>query len=149
MARINGDVFAGAVAEALLAKVDPAIDARLSTAPAIQRPRPLTLGDYQRDGWMTRGQFEKQMAMEANERALDEAAECVVRRAPTASRAVFAAPYATPAAAAAIDALRPDLGACLGNNALRLTPFQLRGALALNYLRLAVGADPSLKAKLI
>ena len=78
----------------------------------------------------------------------DQGGECVVRAAPAPSRAFVETAFGSPEERAAVLPLGPALQHCVGAGSVKLLPQQLRGALANNYMRLAVAADPSLKARL-
>lgn len=64
--------------------------------------------------------------------------ECVVRAAPAASGRLIRADVASPIEAAAFEAVKPALSSCLSaGETFAFSPELLRGAVALNYYRLA------------
>ena len=63
--------------------------------------------------------------------------ECAVRSNPEASRALIVSKADSPERASAIVGIKPVLGGCLGEGTLKLNTFNLIGALAVSYVRLA------------
>lgn len=62
--------------------------------------------------------------------------ECVVRKDPAATRAVLIADVDSKDEQQKIEALTPALMECLGQGSLKMSPVELRGALAINLYRL-------------
>ena len=81
----------------------------------------------------TQNGFEKAKVMGA----LSRYGECVVRRDPNDSRLWVLTPPDSPDEDGRIDALRPFFGACLKDGKVAFSKATLRGAVALNYYRLA------------
>lgn len=70
--------------------------------------------------------------------AVSRLGECVVRAAPDASTRLVRSPVASSNEAVAFDGLKPALSACLAaGQSFAFSPELLRGAVALNYYRLA------------
>jgi hypothetical protein len=109
------------------------------TAPLVHRPfvdRPMP-ADVAADPRRVAG-WNAVAAERSTYAVLSPFGECVVRAAPAQSLAVLRTRVETPEEDAALKAVFPVLGSCLGKgSALRLNKFVMRGTLALNLYRLA------------
>jgi len=74
--------------------------------------------------------------------AMSRVGECVVRTAPEPATELIRADVASPAEAAAFEAVKPALSSCLSaGETFAFSPELLRGAVALNYYRLAKAGE--------
>lgn len=68
--------------------------------------------------------------------------ECVVRANPSFAQALIVSKLASPARNAAIAQIKPTLGLCLSDGTIKFDTFNLTGALAVSYYRLAYQVRP-------
>lgn len=144
--RFNPFFYSGAIAEELLKGRDlSSLEPALAGVTQFIYDGEPTWADFSRSS-ATREQFERSLTDRRTERLHNLTAECLVRRAPAASRKVIEAPRNSPASI--FDELLPSLSACTELSNSQVSASMLRTALPLAYLRLAVAADPTLKEKL-
>ncbi len=142
------DTYRGVIAEALIARDHPAIDAALlpSIAPlTYEEPRPLRTVDRAGKPIAEDGLARQRAAITRKTQAMlmGKLGECAVRVAPVPSRAVMATNIDTPAELQALNALGPVLGQCIkAGETVSLDRISVRGALAIAYYRLSQ-AKPS------
>ena len=146
--RAQSAAMAGAWGELALAKLPTTVEAGFAGAAPLVHVRELSMADYDPKKRLNREQFAAVVERSNRDRGVMVLAECVVRAAPAQSRAFVATGFGSPAEKAAVQPLGPALTSCVGGGSVKLLPQQLRGALAFNYLRLAVAVRPELAGAL-
>jgi hypothetical protein len=146
--RAQAAALAGAWGELALKAVPASLEASFAGLPPLLHVREQSMAEFDPKGRLSREQFAARVANSNRDRQIMLLGECVVRAAPAQSRAFVETPFGSAEERAAVMPLGPALQHCVGAGSVKLLPQQLRGALAYNYMRLAVAADPSLKTKL-
>ena len=146
--RAQAAALVGAWGELALKALPASLETNFAALPPLLHVREQTMADFDPKGTLSREQFAARVANSNRDRQIMLLGECVVRAAPAPSRAFVETAFGSPEERAAVLLLAPALQHCVGAGSVKLLPQQLRGALAYNYMRLAVAADPSLKARL-
>ena len=141
--RMDDDTYRGVIAEALVLKGNAALTPDgLKAVPILtyDEPRPLRL-TYPDGKPVPEEKLARQRAAIARKTEamlMGKLGECVVRNAPTQSRAVLSTAIETPGELQAINALGPTLGQCIkAGETVSLDRMSVRGALAIAYYRLS------------
>ncbi len=146
--RAQSAAMAGAWGELALAKLPTTVEAGFAGAAPLVHVREMRVAEFDPKKRMNREQFAALVERSNRDRGVMVLGECVVRAAPAQSRAFVASEFGSAAERAAVEPLGPALTACVGGGSVKLLPQQLRGALAFNYLRLAVAVRPDLAGAL-
>ena len=146
--RAQSAAMAGAWGELALAKIPASVEAGFAAAAPLVHVREMSMAEFDPKKRLNREQFAALVDRSNRDRGVMVLGECVVRAAPAQSRAFIATEFGSAAEKAAVQPLGPALTTCVGGGSVKLLPQQLRGALAFNYLRLAVAVRPELAGAL-
>lgn len=146
--RAQSAALAGAWGELALAKLPASVETGFAAAAPLVHVAELTMAEFDPKKRLNREQFAEMVERSNRNRGVMILGECVVRAAPAQSRAFVESEFGSAAERAAVAPLGPALTACVGGGSVKLLPQQLRGALAFNYLRLAVAVRPDLAGAL-
>ena len=133
----RGDFYRYAVSEALFRR-----DYRRGTPASFASVPPLShaRGAVKTKAMASRKMRDEDNALQASAIKLSMLGECIVRNDPATSHALLAANAGTPDEMTALTNLMPSVEGCTRGQATKMAIDDLRGAVALNYVRLAKAA---------